>query len=147
MASRFGLVRRKEGGENNPQGASDAPLTASEETRAKVEAAKAKIENMYKVQNQNIQERLSRRQALEAQLVQEGMSLEDRQTVLAELERRESDYTRLQVFAGGQQQNYADVWVMRMPACYASLNPLSYVKDKPVIHSFSQSVISCILLL
>uniref|UniRef100_A0A7S3QSN2 non-specific serine/threonine protein kinase n=1 Tax=Dunaliella tertiolecta TaxID=3047 RepID=A0A7S3QSN2_DUNTE len=96
MASRFGLVRRKEGGENNPQGASDAPLTASEETRAKVEAAKAKIENMYKVQNQNIQERLSRRQALEAQLVQEGMSLEDRQTVLAELERRESDYTRLQ---------------------------------------------------
>eukprot|EP00967_Tisochrysis_lutea_P028922 scaffold33772_cov20-Tisochrysis_lutea.AAC.2 len=60
MASRFGLVRRKEGGENNPQGASDAPLTASEETRAKVEAAKAKIENMYKVQNQNIQERLSR---------------------------------------------------------------------------------------
>lgn len=60
MASRFGLVRRKEGGESNPQGASDAPLTASEETRAKVEAAKAKIENMYKVQNQNIQERLSR---------------------------------------------------------------------------------------
>eukprot|EP00967_Tisochrysis_lutea_P028921 scaffold33772_cov20-Tisochrysis_lutea.AAC.1 len=74
---------------------------------------------------------LEMRQALEAQLVQEGMSLEDRQTVLAELERRESDYTRLQVFAGGQQQNYADVWVMRMPACYASLNPLSYVKDKP----------------
>jgi len=59
MASRFGLVRRKEG-ENPGTAGNDAPVTASEETRAKVEAAKAKIENMYKVQNQNIQERLSR---------------------------------------------------------------------------------------
>jgi len=42
---------------------------------------------------------MNRRQALEAQLVQEGMSLEDRKAVLAELERRESDYTRLQVLA------------------------------------------------
>jgi len=63
MASRFGLVRRKEAGESAPPAASPGdgqPHVASDETRAKVEAAKAKIENMYKVQNQNIQERLLR---------------------------------------------------------------------------------------
>lgn len=72
MAQRFGLIRRKEqGGEpgstqqqTNPasaEGNQQQQVTvASDETRAKVEAAKAKIENMYKVQNQNIQERLLR---------------------------------------------------------------------------------------
>ncbi len=38
-----------------------------------------------------------RRQALEEQLAQEGMGPQDMQTVLSELEKRESDYTRLQV--------------------------------------------------
>ncbi len=37
-----------------------------------------------------------RRQALEQQLIDEGLSEEDRRGVLAELEKRESDYTRLQ---------------------------------------------------
>jgi serine/threonine kinase 38 len=40
-------------------GSSDLP-PVSEETRRKVEAAKSYIENMYRNQQQNIQERLAR---------------------------------------------------------------------------------------
>lgn len=108
----------------------------TEETKRKVDAAKSYIENMYRVQYQNIQERyarwvcilqapnpcadatlgplpasapldasvlppclgasMSRRQALEEELLREGLSEEERRGVLAELEKRESDYTRLQ---------------------------------------------------
>jgi hypothetical protein len=40
--------------------------------------------------------RCCRRQALEEELIREGLSEEERRGVLAELEKRESDYTRLQ---------------------------------------------------
>jgi serine/threonine kinase 38 len=39
---------------------------------------------------------IHRRQALEEELIREGLSEEERRGVLAELEKRESDYTRLQ---------------------------------------------------
>jgi len=68
----------------------------SEETRRKVEAAKSYIENKYKVQFQNIQERYIRRQNLETQLTEEELPDDEKQRILAELERRETEFTRLQ---------------------------------------------------
>eukprot|EP00775_Hariotina_reticulata_P001879 gene1879-2214_t len=68
----------------------------SEETKQRVAAAKQYIENMYKVQHQNIQERYARRFALEAELRREGMPEEDQKKIMGELEKRESDYIRLQ---------------------------------------------------
>lgn len=56
--SRFTVARRKPEGEAGAADAGDAEL--SEETKKRVEAAKSYIENMYKVQYQNIQERYAR---------------------------------------------------------------------------------------
>ncbi|GIL81946.1 hypothetical protein Vretimale_1513 [Volvox reticuliferus] len=68
----------------------------SESTRQRVEAAKQYIENMYKVQHQNIAERYARRSALEKELQREGLPETEKQQIISELEKRESDYTRLQ---------------------------------------------------
>ncbi|GLI69965.1 hypothetical protein VaNZ11_014711 [Volvox africanus] len=68
----------------------------SESTRQRVEAAKQYIENMYKVQHQNIAERYARRSALEKELQREGLPESEKQLIISELEKRESDYTRLQ---------------------------------------------------
>jgi len=51
---------------------------------------------MYKVQYQNIQERYARRNAVEEELKAEAISDEEKKRILLELEKRESDYTRLQ---------------------------------------------------
>uniref|UniRef100_A0A383V4A7 non-specific serine/threonine protein kinase n=1 Tax=Tetradesmus obliquus TaxID=3088 RepID=A0A383V4A7_TETOB len=74
----------------------DAPSVVSEETKRRVAAAKSYIENMYKVQHQNIQERYARRFALESELRREGMPEAEAAKILGELEKRESDYMRLQ---------------------------------------------------
>ena len=60
--SLFGLVRRKPKPEGDGAGPSEDSMPAdhSEETKRRVEAAKSYIENMYKVQYQNIQERYAR---------------------------------------------------------------------------------------
>ncbi|MEW5312283.1 MAG: hypothetical protein WDW38_003928 [Sanguina aurantia] len=72
------------------------PTTASEETKKKVEAAKSFIDNMFKVRAQHTQERIARRSALEGEIQREEMADEDRKRILLDLERRESDFTRLQ---------------------------------------------------
>ncbi|KAJ9528668.1 hypothetical protein QJQ45_020551 [Haematococcus lacustris] len=89
---RYQLVRRT--ANDATTAAEGIPVT--EDTQLRVAAAKSYIENMYKVQYHNIQERYSRRQAVEEELAREGLSPEDMRAVLHELERRESDYTRLQ---------------------------------------------------
>lgn len=68
----------------------------SEDTRKKAQAAKSYIENMYKVQYQNYQQRTDRRLQLERQLQTEKLTDEERQNILQSLERRERDFTRLQ---------------------------------------------------
>ena len=91
----------------------------SEDTRKKAQAAKSYIENMYRVQYQNYQQRtdrwatcktswwcniwflvlialLCRRLQLERQLQSEKLTDEERQNILQSLERRERDFTRLQ---------------------------------------------------
>lgn len=78
----------------DPDGADSAQ--ASEQTIKKVEAAKTYIENMYKNKQQDIQERYARRYALEQALQQESIPDIEKNRILTELERRESDYMRLQ---------------------------------------------------
>jgi serine/threonine kinase 38 len=59
--SRFAVARRKpEAGEAGPDGMAVDAAALSDETKRRVEAAKSYIENMYKVQYQNIQERYAR---------------------------------------------------------------------------------------
>lgn len=71
-------------------------MQLTDETKRRVAAAKSYIENMYKVQHQNIQERYARRTALQQELVREGMPEDQQRAIMCELEKRESDYMRLQ---------------------------------------------------
>ncbi|PRW59736.1 serine threonine- kinase tricorner-like [Chlorella sorokiniana] len=71
--------------------------TFSEETLAKARTAKIYIEHLYKVQSQNVKERRDRRAALEQELQSyPQLSEEQRAAALAEHERREREYSRLQ---------------------------------------------------
>lgn len=80
-----------------PAETAEASLSqATQETRMKVEAAKSFIENMYQVKSQSLQERLYRRKALEQGLQQQSASDEERRRAIAEHEKRESDFNRLQ---------------------------------------------------
>ncbi|KAF8061170.1 STK38L [Scenedesmus sp. PABB004] len=74
----------------------EAAAPVSDETKRRVAAAKSYIENMYKVQHQNIQERYARRFALESELRAEGLPEVEAAQILGELEKRESDFMRLQ---------------------------------------------------
>lgn len=69
---------------------------ASEQTKKKVQAAKSYIENMYKVQHQNIKGRTERRLSLEKKLKSDDLTEHEREVLKRELERKESDYARLQ---------------------------------------------------
>ncbi|EFJ43530.1 serine/threonine protein kinase 19 [Volvox carteri f. nagariensis] len=68
----------------------------SESTRQKVEAAKQYIENMYRVKQENIGNRYARRSALEKELQLEGLPESEKQQMLSNLEKQESNFTRLQ---------------------------------------------------
>ena len=109
--------RRKKSEDAASDTSSEGPVgDASEQTKQKVAAAKSYIENMYKVQQQNIQERSARfdpsmhthsgacrltpnetrrRLALELELRQEGVPDEEKSKIMTDLEKRESDYIRL----------------------------------------------------
>jgi len=82
------------------QGPSDTPPIieheASEQTRKKAEAAKSFIENMYERQHKNVQSRRDRRMDLEARLQDPSLTEQEREMLKRELERKESDYARLQ---------------------------------------------------
>ncbi|EFN54238.1 hypothetical protein CHLNCDRAFT_135759 [Chlorella variabilis] len=68
----------------------------SEETLAKARTAKIYIEHLYKVQRQNVRERQDRRAKLEQELQSYSLSEEQRAAALAEHEKREREYSRLQ---------------------------------------------------
>jgi serine/threonine kinase 38 len=110
--------RRKKSEDAGSDTSSEGPVgDASEQTKQKVAAAKSYIENMYKVQQQNIQERSARcgarsthgtpvgahehrvcahrRIALEQELRKEGVPEEEKNRIMTDLEKRESDYIRL----------------------------------------------------
>lgn len=75
------------------------PLSADEAsniTKQKVAAAKQYIENHYKEQMKNLQERRERRNLLEKKLADADVSEEDQSNLLKFLEKKETEYMRLQ---------------------------------------------------
>ena len=69
------------------------PLTP--ETKKKVDAAKAYIENLYKNQADALRRRVERRAAVEHEARASSMPTETKEELLSELERREREFTRL----------------------------------------------------
>ncbi|KAK9281594.1 hypothetical protein L1049_004497 [Liquidambar formosana] len=65
-------------------------------TKQKVAAAKQFIENHYKEQMKNLQERKERRNILEKKLADADVSEEDQNNLLKYLEKKETEYMRLQ---------------------------------------------------
>jgi len=90
------MGKNKEGekGKDGPRPANDeAP---SNITKQKVAAAKQYIENHYKAQMKNLQERKERRWILERKLADAEVSEEEQNNLLKYLERKETEYMRLQ---------------------------------------------------
>eukprot|EP00475_Leptophrys_vorax_P035569 TRINITY_DN5870_c0_g2_i1.p1 TRINITY_DN5870_c0_g2~~TRINITY_DN5870_c0_g2_i1.p1 ORF type:complete len:514 (-),score=51.29 TRINITY_DN5870_c0_g2_i1:624-2075(-) len=69
---------------------------ASDITKQKVAAAKKYIEQHYRNQMKTVQERNDRRFELESKLEEEEISEEEKQRILQELERRETEFRRIQ---------------------------------------------------
>lgn len=67
----------------------------SEGTKKRAEAAKSYIESLYKSTAKETEERTKRRAMLDEQLKKEGYGEEERAEALRELERKESQFTRL----------------------------------------------------
>ncbi|PIA36356.1 hypothetical protein AQUCO_03400329v1 [Aquilegia coerulea] len=80
--------------EGSQQPLSDEAL--SNITKQKVAAAKQYIENHYKEQMKNLQERKERRNMLEKKLADADVSEEDQNNLLKFLEKKETEYMRLQ---------------------------------------------------
>lgn len=90
------MGKKKEGekGKDGPRPAHhEAP---SNITKQKVAAAKQYIENHYKAQMKNLQERKERRWILERKLADAEVSEEEQNNLLKYLERKETEYMRLQ---------------------------------------------------
>ncbi|BDA44938.1 Serine/threonine-protein kinase tricorner [Coccomyxa sp. Obi] len=68
----------------------------SEEARRKAQAAKEYIENMYKLQQKNLQERRDRRLKLERRLQEDALTEEEKVKQREALQQQERDYFRLQ---------------------------------------------------
>lgn len=90
------MGKKKEGEKNK-----DCPRPPNDEapsnvTRQKVAAAKQYIENHYKAQMKNLQERKERRWVLERKLADADVSEEEQNNLLKYLERKETEYMRLQ---------------------------------------------------
>ncbi|CAI5979598.1 unnamed protein product [Closterium sp. NIES-64] len=77
------------------EGVQDADV-ASDITKQKVAAAKNYIEQHYKQRMRTLQERKERRHELERRLEEEGVSNEEQEGALRELEQREAEIMRLQ---------------------------------------------------
>ncbi|XP_024383390.1 uncharacterized protein [Physcomitrium patens] len=84
----------KEGG--NTDGLQLDDNLASSITRQKVAAAKQYIENHYKAHMKSLQERRERRWTLERRLQDADVSPEDQHNLLKDLERKETEFMRLQ---------------------------------------------------
>ncbi|GAA0147591.1 non-receptor serine/threonine protein kinase [Lithospermum erythrorhizon] len=80
-------------------GKGDEPISAEEAsiiTKQKVAATKQYIENHYKEQMKSLQERKERRNLLEKKLADADVSEEDQSNLLKFLEKKETEYMRLQ---------------------------------------------------
>ncbi|KAG6719107.1 hypothetical protein I3842_04G187300 [Carya illinoinensis] len=91
-------IRKKE---SNGEGKGDSDAQGDEQalsnvTKQKVAAAKQYIENHYKEQMKNLQERKERRIILEKKLADADVSEEDQNNLLKFLEKKETEYMRLQ---------------------------------------------------
>ncbi|CAI0386155.1 unnamed protein product [Linum tenue] len=93
-------TRRKELGDGGGDSRDDFPRdddeALSSTTKQKVAAAKQYIENHYKEQMKNLQERKERRNLLEKKLADADVSEEDQNNLLKFLEQKETEYMRLQ---------------------------------------------------
>ncbi|MED6196346.1 hypothetical protein PIB30_046643 [Stylosanthes scabra] len=95
-----GFGKKKEE-DNNGGGAEVSSVAVDEaslsnDTKQKVAAAKQYIENHYKEQMKNLQERKDRRTFLEKKLADADVSEEDQNNLLKFLEKKETEYMRLQ---------------------------------------------------
>ncbi|KAK7355942.1 hypothetical protein VNO80_15207 [Phaseolus coccineus] len=83
-------------GENEDLNAAVDEAVLSSVTKQKVAAAKQYIENHYKEQTKNLQKRKERRTILEKKLADADVSEEDQNNLLKFLEKKETEYMRLQ---------------------------------------------------
>ncbi|CAI9107605.1 OLC1v1007001C6 [Oldenlandia corymbosa var. corymbosa] len=88
--------RKKDSMANSEDPKSLSADEASNITKQKVAAAKQYIENHYKAQKKNLQERRERRILLEKKLADADVSEEDQNNLLKFLEKKETEYMRLQ---------------------------------------------------
>ncbi|OAY71835.1 serine/threonine-protein kinase tricorner-like [Ananas comosus] len=86
-------MKKKDLPPHGKEGNDEAPSNA---TKQRVAAAKQYIENHYKEQMKNLQERKERRYSLERKLADADMSEEEQNNILKYLERKETEYMRLQ---------------------------------------------------
>ncbi|XP_031284387.1 serine/threonine-protein kinase 38-like [Pistacia vera] len=91
-----GLSRKKEAGGNGSNDDCTDEEAMSNATKQKVAAAKQYIENHYREQMKNLQERRERRNILERKLADADVSEEDQNNLLKFLEKKETEYMRLQ---------------------------------------------------
>ncbi|KAL5990542.1 hypothetical protein ACLOJK_011444 [Asimina triloba] len=92
------MSKRKDGASDSSD-AGKPPVgeeVASNATKQRVAAAKQYIENHYKEQMKNLQERRERRSTLEKKLADADVSEEDQNNLIKFLEKKETEYMRLQ---------------------------------------------------
>ncbi|CAK8571750.1 unnamed protein product [Lathyrus sativus] len=93
------VKKRDVDGNNDGNGDLTSPVdeaALSDVTKQKVAAAKQYIENHYKEQMKNLQERKERRTVLEKKLADADVSEEDQNNLIKFLEKKETEYMRLQ---------------------------------------------------
>ncbi|KAK7277560.1 hypothetical protein RJT34_22575 [Clitoria ternatea] len=91
-----GAAKKKEEDGNEDMNETVDEAALSSVTKQKVAAAKEYIENHYKEQMKNLQERKERRTILEKKLADADVSQEDQNNLLKFLEKKETEYMRLQ---------------------------------------------------
>ncbi|BFG42936.1 hypothetical protein CerSpe_292100 [Prunus speciosa] len=89
-------TRKKEPGGGGEDDSNTDEEALSNVTKQKAAAAKQYIENHYKEQMKNLQERKERRNMLEKKLADADVSEEDQNNLLKFLEKKETEYMRLQ---------------------------------------------------
>ncbi|XP_019433044.1 PREDICTED: serine/threonine-protein kinase 38-like [Lupinus angustifolius] len=90
-----GSKKKEEDNDDNNGGNGDSNAPVDEVTKQKVAAAKQYIENHYKEQMKNLQERKERRAVLENKLADADVSEEDQNNLFKFLEKKETEYMRL----------------------------------------------------
>ncbi|GAA0138553.1 non-receptor serine/threonine protein kinase [Lithospermum erythrorhizon] len=94
---RLGSIKKKDPMANNEkEDEGISPEEASSITKQKVAATKQYIENHYKEQMKALQQRRDRRSVLEKKLADADVSEEDQNNLLKFLEKKETEYMRLQ---------------------------------------------------